>query len=59
MNGRDWRCRWGRHDWTRRRSQPGSPSPGFYLECRRCLKVRVLTQGSPRYSAGDMVGGGL
>lgn len=59
MSGRDWRCRWGRHDGTRRRAQPGSPSPGFYLECRRCLTARVLAHASSPYAGGDMGGAGM
>jgi hypothetical protein len=53
---RDWRCRIGWHSYARRRNDPAARSAaGYYLECRRCHKVRPLTEGSSKpYPIGDM-----
>jgi hypothetical protein len=40
---RDWRCRVGWHAWVRRRNDPfAATAAAFYLQCRRCEKVRPL-----------------
>jgi hypothetical protein len=53
---RDWRCRIGWHAYQRQRNNPSARSSTvYYLECRRCHKVRPLTEQSTQpYPIGDM-----
>lgn len=40
---RDWRCRIGWHSYARRRNNPAARSgAAYYLQCRRCHKVRPM-----------------
>jgi hypothetical protein len=54
--GRHWRCRIRWHAYQRRRNDPTARrNAAHYLECRRCHKVRPLTdQSTQPYPIGDM-----
>ena len=58
---RDWRCRIGWHAWVRRRNDPSArDAAAYYMQCRRCEKVRPLAGGSSQpYPIGDMDQSGM